>query len=415
METLRFLMVTTFYPPYHLGGDAVHVQYLAQALAARGHEVHVEFSPAAYTFKRGRSDIPIRENGDGVQLHAIPDRGWTQPVAAHLLGRSGSVRRFHAPLVKDLRADVIHYHNVSLLGLDVFDGRFDARTLYTAHDYWVRCPRSDLFKYGRFPCDAPTCVRCALVSGRPPQLWRYGGWRGLQGVDCAIAPSQFMAQAIRGAVGCPVVHIPNFAPDSNGSHVPSAPEDYFLFVGVLENHKGISELVEASAKTQFPLRVVGRGSLHRRLEATARDRPPRIRIEGWVSPDRLHDLYRHAKALVIPSLWPENAPLAAVEALSCGTPLLVSRRGGLEELLHDGATGFSFEPEPDGIAEAVNRFEHASDSSALRLAARRAYEQYHNPEAYLRQYLDVARGTMTDRAPIGEDVPADGMLSEAVP
>ena len=46
METLRFLMVSTFYPPYHLGGDAVHVQYLAEALAERGHEVPVQFYPA---------------------------------------------------------------------------------------------------------------------------------------------------------------------------------------------------------------------------------------------------------------------------------------------------------------------------------------------------------------------------------
>src|SRR6266540_2391941 len=192
METLRFLMVTTFYPPFHLGGDAVHVQYLAQALAAKGHEVHVEFSPAAYGLKRKRLGNPPSDAGDGVVLHAIPGEGWGPPVAAHILGRSGSVGRFHSRLMDEVRPDVLHHHNISLLGLDVLEPRPGVRALYTAHDYWVRCPRNDLFKYGRYPCDAPTCLRCAFVSGRPPQLWRYGrGWRGLPAVDCAIAPSRF--------------------------------------------------------------------------------------------------------------------------------------------------------------------------------------------------------------------------------
>ena len=412
METLRFLMVTTFYPPYHLGGDAVHVQYLARALAAKGHEVHVEFSPAAYSLKRGRPNGHAPEE-DGVRVHPIPDDGWTQPVAAHVLGRSRSVGRFHAGLVEGIRPDVIHHHNISLLGLQVLDRHNGARTLYTAHDYWVRCPRSDLFKYGRYPCDTPTCIRCVLLSGRPPQLWRYGGgWRGLRGIDCAIAPSQYMADAIQPAVACPVVHIPNFAPDSTPTQ-PGPEPGYFLFVGVLEAHKGVSELVTASLRRSFPVRVVGRGSLSRRLKQLARRRRARVQVEGWVSRDRLIGLYRGARALVIPSLWPENAPLAAVEALACGTPLLVSRRGGLVEMLHDGATGFSFEPTSEDIGAAVDRFEQGGDSAGLRASARQAYERYHHPEAYLRRYLDVARdnGSSIDSshpAPTGT-VPGGGV------
>src|SRR5438093_7983179 len=103
METLRFLMVTTFYPPYHLGGDAVHVQYLARALAAKGHEVHVEFSPAAYALKRKKRPNTPPVEDEGVHLHAIPGEGRGQPVAAHLLGRSGSVKRFHTQLLDEVQ------------------------------------------------------------------------------------------------------------------------------------------------------------------------------------------------------------------------------------------------------------------------------------------------------------------------
>ena len=414
METLRFLMVTTFYPPYHVGGDAIHVQDLARALSSRGHEVHVEYSPAAYALRHKPLRGPPPERDDGVVLHPIPGDGWRQPVAAHVLGRSAGVRRFHGHLLDDVRPDVLHHHNISLLGLDVLERRSRTRALYTAHDYWVRCPRSDLFKYGKYPCDAPTCLRCELVSRRPPQLWRYGsGGRGLLGVDCAIAPSQFMARAIQSSVRCPVVHIPNFAPDADPSRVPHAPGDSFLFAGVLEMHKGISELAAACLRRSFPLRVVGRGSLSDSLTEIARRRPNGMHIEGWLPRERLFGLYRTAKALIIPSLSPENAPLTAVEALSCGTPLLVARRGGLPELLHDGATGLSFEPDPEGIVDAVERFERLENPSSLRAGARWAYERYHTPDGYLQRYLDVARGDLPTVPEVRNTVVDPGVLPGA--
>ena len=71
METLRFLLVSTFYPPYHLGGDAVHVQYLAEALAAQGHEVHIEHSPAAYRVKRRGTRPVIAGPHDRVHVHPL--------------------------------------------------------------------------------------------------------------------------------------------------------------------------------------------------------------------------------------------------------------------------------------------------------------------------------------------------------
>src|SRR5207245_2083991 len=110
MESFRFLFATSFYPPYHLGGDAVHVQYLARALAARGHEVHVEFSPAAYRLKRKEEPRPARDE-EGIQVHAIPSRfGRAQPMAAYLLGRSRGVARFHDRLLRETRPDVVHLH-----------------------------------------------------------------------------------------------------------------------------------------------------------------------------------------------------------------------------------------------------------------------------------------------------------------
>src|SRR5947209_14778413 len=92
METLKFVMTAAFYPPYHLGGDANHVRYLAEALAAQGHEVHVEYSPAALALKRGRPDLDDAGDG-GVIRHPIKAAtGRFQPLSAWIFGAPPSVR-----------------------------------------------------------------------------------------------------------------------------------------------------------------------------------------------------------------------------------------------------------------------------------------------------------------------------------
>src|SRR2546428_486933 len=115
METLKFVMTAAFYPPYHLGGDANHVRYLAEALVAQGHEVHVEYSPAALALKRGRPDI--HDGGDGgVIRHPIPAlTGRFQPLGAWIFGApavaiapSDFLQGMIAP---SLRARVVHIPN----------------------------------------------------------------------------------------------------------------------------------------------------------------------------------------------------------------------------------------------------------------------------------------------------------------
>lgn len=403
METLRFLLVTTFYPPYHLGGDAVHVEYLARALAGRGHEVHVGFAPAAYRVKRREEPRPRAEAESSVQLHPIPSP-WrrAQPLGAYVVGRSRSVTRFHRTLVRDLRPDVIHLHNISLLGLGVLDAGPKALRLYTAHDYWVRCPRNDLFKYGRFPCDTRTCVRCSLISRRPPQLWRRG-WTGLRDIDYAIAPSQFMARALEGWTTARIVHIPNFAPDPNPQGSIEAPGDDYLFVGVLEAHKGILELASAVTSRPYGIRltVVGRGPLEGALMSLTGPGRARLSIRGWLPPAELATLYPRARALLLPSLSHDNSPLAAIEALAWGTPLLVSRRGGLEELLDGGETGRSFDPRPADILTSIEQFEREGLAEGLRKGARRAYEKHYRPEHYLDRY----RSLLDERGKSDEAIP----------
>ncbi len=395
METFRFLMVSSFYPPYHLGGDAVHVKHLSEALARQGHEVHVEYAPGAYRVKRPLRPPPASDRSDLVHLHPIHERGgYSVPASAYVRGVSRTATRVHERLTSEIVPDVVHLHNISLLGLGVQWAPMGIPILYTAHDYWFRCPRSDLLKFGAVPCDRPACTSCMLRSHRIPALWRGADLgRRLDRVACVIAPSRFMARLASESFRCEVVHIPNFVPDRNPGGGVGKPGSYYLYAGVFELHKGLGRLVQAAERYRGPMRfvLVGRGSLTSTLEHQALKPGSRIEVRPWAEPSELDTLYRGAAAFLMPSLCLENSPLAAIEALSWGTPLLATTRGGVAELLWEGAAGFSFDPSPEALLDALRAFESVSRPESLRRGARLAYEQHHRPEAYVARYLSVVR------------------------
>jgi glycosyltransferase involved in cell wall biosynthesis len=410
VETLRFLMVSTFYPPHHLGGDAIHVKYLSEALVSRGHEVHVEYSPAAYRAKRGLLSNASAPADPRVNLHPIPERlRISGPAAAYMLGESRTANRFHERLVREVRPDVVHLHNISLLGLGVQRRLRTGPLIYTAHDYWFRCPRSDLLKNGVAPCQQPSCFTCMLRSRRIPPAWRNADVaHRFDAIDGVLAPSRFLGGLASASFRCPVVHIPNFTPDDNpeGTIEPASP--YYVYVGVLEKHKGVDRLAEAAerARTERRIVFVGRGSLEPRLRALAREHPSRMEVRSGIDRQALADLLRRAAAFVMPSIWYENAPLAAIEALSWGSPLLVTSRGGAPELIDGGAAGLTLEPTMEGILSALATFESLGESEPMRAAARRAYQTHHQPGPYLNRYLSVIRSLASGESPAVAQDPA---------
>jgi L-malate glycosyltransferase len=60
---------------------------------------------------------------------------------------------------------------------------------------------------------------------------------------------------------------------------------------------------------------------------------------GLVQPTEMRRIYCAADIGVVPSVTEETAPLAALEMMACGLPVIASRVGGLPELIEDGITG----------------------------------------------------------------------------
>jgi glycosyltransferase involved in cell wall biosynthesis len=396
MKPLRFCMVTTFYPPYNFGGDGIFVHRLSNELARRGHHVEVVHCTDAYRFLAGHPPVGGYENHPNVAVHGLKSPfGWFSPLATQQTGLPlFKTRRLREILNQDF--DVIHYHNISLVGGPGVLAYGNGIKLYTCHEYWLICPTHLLFKFNRAPCIQRNCLACMLSYKRPPHWWRYTDLlkRSVKHVDAFIAPSRF-CKDIHESMGFEraISVLPNFAPLADEPSLTffkpaekSHPKPYFLFVGRLEKLKGAQTLVPLFRSfSKADLLIAGTGSCESDLKKLAAG-SANIRFLGHVPERKLQQLYRDAIAVIVPSICYEIFSLVVIEAFRHQTPAIVRRRGGMPELVDESGGGFVYETEEE-LAAAMEKLMDPSCRHRLGSQGYDAYQKNWTPEIHLESYF----------------------------
>lgn len=390
-------MVTTFYPPYHFGGDAVFVYRLAEALAQQGHKVDVIHSVDAYRLKHPAEPEIAFSHHPNVTRHELRSgKPALSALVSHQLGGPGVYSRQLRRLLDAGNYDVIHFHNISLMGGPGVLRYGHALKLYTSHEYWLVCPTHVLFAFDREACTERKCVQCTLHSRRPVQLWRYTGLvnRCLAEIDCLIAPSQFAAGQLRkGGVKRDVRVMPHFVPmpADNQEPVPhpNGGRPYFLFVGRVEKLKGVQDIIPLFANfKRADFLILGGGEYVPALKEQARDMD-HVKFLGHVHQSAVGALYRHATALITPSLCYETFGLIAAESFAQGTPVIARRIGALAEVVELSGGGLLF----DSAEECRGAMDRLLDDASLRNELGRkgratALEKW-TVDGHLKTYLDL--------------------------
>jgi glycosyltransferase involved in cell wall biosynthesis len=374
-------MVTTFYPPFHFGGDAMYAYRLTNALARRGHRVTVVYNTDAYRTLGGGEPEASFPHEAGVTARPL---GTRVPAGAALATYLSGRPALYGPALEEIfrqeRFDVVHFHNISLAGGPGVLRYGDGVKLYTTSEHWLVCPMHVLWRYNREPCDEPHCLRCTFAFRRPPQLWRYTTVleRALPDVNLFLSPSRFTLAAHRErGFTRPMRHLPYFLPESDAR--PAEPEPgragrpYFLFVGRLERLKGVQVLLEAfSSYRGADLLVVGEGTYGEELRRRAAGLP-HVRFLGRVHPARLPSLYAGALALLVPSVGYEVFGIVILEAFAQRTPAVVHDLGALPEVIGESGGGFSYRTTSELVA-ALERLR--SDAGLRRELGERGHDAW---------------------------------------
>ena len=162
------------------------------------------------------------------------------------------------------------------------------------------------------------------------------------------------------------------------------PEDYFLFLGRFSEEKKPQEAIMLARACNIPLKIAAKidpedkGFFEEKVKPLLNH--PLIDYVGEVDDTRKVELLKNAKALLNTIDWPEPFGLVMIEALACGTPVIVRGCGSAPEVITHGKTGFICDKKLDFI-EAIHHVDQIS-----RKTCRKEFEQRFTRECMVDNY-----------------------------
>lgn len=164
--------------------------------------------------------------------------------------------------------------------------------------------------------------------------------------------------------------------------------------GALIERKGQAIALRAMARSgraDVRIALAGKGADEAKLRALADELglAGRVHFLGQVGHDTLPTLLSAADALVLPSAS-EGLANAWVEALACGTPLVIPPIGGAREVVRDASAGRIAERTPEAIAKALADLLSAPPAQAEVAANAKRFSWEANAEALVAFWRDIA-------------------------
>ncbi len=354
---MKIVHINSLYFPFQIGGAEKSVQVLAEAQRTLGHEVSVLTTAPDGDEKQASIN--------GVDVHYLSVRNLYRPftdkphtsiskVLWHALDSYNPMMGGVIGKKLDLlKPDIAHTHTIAGLSVSAWRAaeKRSIPRVHTLRDYYLACPRSTMFRNGH-NCTTP-CGDCAFyASPRRRQSVK---------VDAVIGNSRFILDRHLKMGYFPNARIrdvifsgqPTPVSQPRAVRFPGS-RPVFGYIGQINPTKGVAMLVDTFRQLGpvAELRIAGRidSDFALGLKAAA---PDWVKWLGWQSPA---DVYRQVDAVVIPSLWHEPLPRAAIEAAMHGAHVIGSNRGGTPEILAQ-VGGQIFDPEePASLKAMVQQF-----------------------------------------------------------
>jgi len=157
-----------------------------------------------------------------------------------------------------------------------------------------------------------------------------------------------------------------------------------------EQVKEIAKICVEAAKRlpKVPFKVAG--NFDRSLDLV-RQIPPNIEFTGQLDSEALIEFYAQARMILAPSKWYEGLPMAVIEAMLSGKPVVCSNIGGLPEIVDEGITGLLFHhDDAKGLTEKIQTLWNDQELCRIMgMAARKKAEKAYSPNAFYQRFMNA--------------------------
>lgn len=385
---MKILLANKYY--YRRGGDCIVTMGIKELLRAHGHDVAI-FA----------MDYP--ENIDSSCKQYWPSnmsrlKAFTRPFG------DNEVKQKITQLLDNFKPNVVHLHNVhtqlSPIIAKIAHER-GIRTVWTLHDTKLVCPCYTCMRDGQW-CEECFTDKKAVIKHRCMPGGIIGSAIGYleakkwnkeklqEYTDLFLPPSQFMMDTVvRGGYNPTKFRVLcNFIDVEKVKNPCFGKKNYFVYLGRVNEVKGIRTLCKAAADLPYKLIVIGGGELLSELKEQYKI--SNIEFKGQMEWNDFRPIIEGAKFMVLPSEWSENNPLTVIESQSLGTPVLGARIGGIPELIEENVSGMTFESgNVEDLKEKIELMWNAAfDYKAI---AENAVKRY-SSEAYYEQLMKYYKG-----------------------
>jgi len=409
----RVLLISRAYPPLPVGGIARYTHTLAQALAQRGHEVHV----IAQTPDQPRTDFE-----DGVWIHriaplppgALPRQPDRPPLPESLRTWTAAV----AACADDLRQRLGVQHAIAALwDVEAYD--LIAQPGWTVYTYLVTSYALNLPHKPDWR-DHPHYIQHHIQPVIQAEAWALRHSHALLASTHAIWRDVQQHYPSLALDPISVYHVPFGLPDDPEVTACPAPEPdatpdrahcHVLYVGRCEPRKGIDLVLAAIAQLapQHPhthwhlvgddtLPISGAGQTYRQhflQQHAGAAWLSRVHWHGQVSDVELLRHYRDCDIFIAPSRY-ESFGLIYVEAMRAGKPCIGGRQGGAAEVLHDDACIAIDTDGPEPLIAALQALiGDVPQRQRMGRAGRARYQQHYSAAAFARRIEAVLSAAAT--------------------
>lgn len=325
---------------------------------------------------------------EGVEVECFDQTTFCDPVEGRVSLWNFAAARALAKVMADFkphRVLVHNYHSVlsaSVLGVIARYKRELRFTAYmTCHDFHLVYYNPNLLSYtkrgvGTLPLDELRTSRALWLRSSPKgfahDVLKKMHWHAMRMLakperifDVFLCPSLFMQQAL---VKSRLINKSDlvFNPASVNVRalrpkVCTNDRINLAFVGRVAAEKGLAQFIELAQSIDFArinrLTIYGDGPEREMLEKRFASLIERGKVVffGRLPQEKLfEELQRSADAVVLPSVWPENAPLAIIEAALLGLPVLVNDIGSLSTFGDQVGNKIKFRSDPQALRDALD-------------------------------------------------------------